>query len=726
VEYPRLAPQRRTPPAGSAESATTLSPGGVSQSAVFLRNYNERTESREELLGKPRPDPESTEEILAANNAARIARRETTDDGLRRDGEGDEANLNRAAAAASWHGASCEITDPIMITGSAGGPSGRRAPVRIRVADNDANSAELVELVVEHELPRTSVRPGEMLAGRYRIIEKVSDCGMGLVYKASDKRREKAGMPLPWVALKFARPAGTDRPGTSSYLRQEFLKLSQLNHPNIVSVFDFDSDYDLDFIVMEWLEGETLANVLTHIASKRIALGKAGEIVRSVASALAHAHSIGVVHGDVKPSNIFLTDNRLVKLLDFGSSGESAAEGVAEPHWATRAYASCEVLRGDLPQPRDDVFALGVTAYCLLSGERPFGELAAAEARERGVVPEPLPPDAQEHWPAVERALRFDAAARSANAGEFLIEFADTAVDTARRAERSHLEHIAYGAVAVALLIAIVAWTVGSLGGAAPDEEAALKKAEVAVAAGRLVEPGGDSAFAYYSSVLATSPDNSAARDGLERIAERYLSAARNSLAAGDPKAAADNLAIAREVMPDHYGIAITGELIARYGKDLLIGARETAARDLEQAEQLLARAGSFLPAEDSTLASVKAELAQHRLNARLEFLLRGIDQRILAERLSMPQGDSALDLLREARKIAPGDRQVSLAADRIATALLFQAMFAISSGKLDDAERFIDAANGLDVKHLALARAQYELAKARHEAVRARGTAGS
>jgi hypothetical protein len=694
---------------------------------VFLRNYNERTESREELLRKLRPDPESTEEILAA--AARIAPRETTDDGPRRDGEAaDEAYLNRAAAAANRHGASCEITDPIMITGPARGPSGRRAPVRIRVADNDASSAELVELVVEQELPRTSVRPGEMLAGRYRIIEKVSDCGMGLVYKASDKRREKAGMPLPWVALKFARPAGTDRPGTSSYLRQEFLKLSQLNHPNIVSVFDFDSDYGLDFIVMEWLEGETLANVLTHIASKRIALGKAEEIVRSVASALAHAHSIGVVHGDVKPSNIFLTDNRLVKLLDFGSSGESAAEGVAEPHWATRAYASCEVLRGDMPQPRDDVFALGVTAYCLFSGERPFGELAAAEAREQGVVPEPLPPDAQEYWPAVERALRFDAAARSANAGEFLIEFADTAPDTAQRADRdrSNLEHIAYGAVAVALLIAIVAWTVGSLGGAAPDEQAALQKAQVAAAAGRLVEPGGDSAFAYYSSVLATSPDNSAARDGLERIAERYLSAARNSLAADDPKAAADNLAIARKVMPDHYGIDITGELIARYGKDLLIGARETAAHDLEQAEQLLARAGSFLPAEDSTLASVKAELARHRLNARLEFLLQGIDQRILAERLSMPQGDSALDLLREARKIAPGDRHVSLAADRIATALLFQAMFAISSGKLDDAERFIDAAKGLDVKHLALARAQYELAKARHEAVRARGTAGS
>jgi hypothetical protein len=125
-------------------------------------------------------------------------------------------------------------------------------------------------------------------------------------------------------------------------------------------------------------------------------------------------------------------------------------------------------------------------------------------------------------------------------------------------------------------------------------------------------------------------------------------------------------------------------------------------------------------------LVSVKAELAQHRLDARLESLLRSIDQRILGERLLLPRGNSAMDLLREARELAPGDRQVSLAADRIATALLFQAMFAISGGKLNDAERFIDAAKGLDVKHLALARAEYELAKARHEAVRSRGAAGS
>jgi len=691
---------------------------------VFLRSYNEQTESREELAVKRRPDPESTEEILAANNGD-TARRDGGEVESSPDRPVDEPNPGSAVSGSNRHIVSSEITDPIMITGPRRN-SCHDAAVSIRLADNDENSAELVELVVEPELLRTSVRPGEILAGRYRIIEKVSDCGMGLVYKALDKRREKAGMPVPWVALKFARPATGDKPGTSSYLRQEFLKLSRLNHQNIVSVFDFDSD-GFDFIVMEWLEGETLANLLTHITSRRVALDKAQEIVRSVASALAHAHSLGVVHGDVKPSNIFITDDRVVKLLDFGSSGESTVGGVAEPHWATRAYASCDVLLGRMPQPQDDVFALGVSAYCLLSGERPFGELDAVEAEEREVVPEPLPPDAQEHWLAVDRALRFNAATRPANAGEFLMEFDDAMVKTRlQQAERAHLEYIAYGAIAVALMIALVAWTVGSLGGPAPGEQVALEKAELAAAAGRLVEPGDESAVAYYSSVLATSPDHGEARDGLERIAEHYLSAARESLAADDPATAADNLAIARDVLPEHYGIDITEDLIARYGKDLLVAARERAARDLEQAELLLARAESFLPAEDSALVSVKAVLAQHRLDARLESLLRSIDQRILGERLLLPRGNSAMDLLREARELAPGDRQVSLAADRIATALLFQAMFAISGGKLNDAERFIDAAKGLDVKHLALARAEYELAKARHEAVRSRGAAGS
>jgi hypothetical protein len=726
VDYPRFARQWRTHSIEPAESTINLSAGGLSRSAAFLRSFNEQTESQAELAKKRRPDPESTEEMLAAENAAAEAesksRRKSVKDSGRRSTAERINGGNGTGSAANGHATLSEKTDPIVPDR----PPAQSAPaIRIQPADDDENSAELVELVVEPDPRRTSVTSGETLAGRYVVIEKVSHCGMGLVYKALDRRRENAGSPVPWVALKFARPAGENSSATSSHLRHEFLKLSQLNHPNIVSVFDFDSDGGLDFIVMEWLEGETLAGSLTHITSKRVALDKAQEIIRGVGSALAHVHNFGIAHGDVKPSNIFLTDNRTVKLLDFGSPGPATVDGETEPHWATRAYASCEVLSGAAPQPHDDVFALGVTAYCLLSGERPFGDLDAVDAKEQGIVPNLLPSDALESWPAIERALNFDAPARPKNAHEFLLEFTDPPIRATSPAERTQLEHIAYGAVAAALLIALVALTVGSVGGLPDDEQVALENAASAMADGRLVESGGESAFAYYSSVLSVSPQNGEALDGLNRITEEYLTRASDALAADDLEGAARHLAIAKQVRPQHYGIAITEDLIARYGKDLLVSARQLAGTNLQQAELLLVRAAAFLPADDPTLATVRGELAQYGIDAQVESLLRGIDQRILAERITIPQGDSAMNLLRQARQLAPDDRQVLLAADRIATALLFQSMFAISNGKLEEAQRFIDAAKALNVKHLALARAQYELAKARHDAVQARGSVG-
>ena len=731
MEYPRLASQWRTHSVKSAESNGELSASGLPRPAGFLRGFNEQTESRENLARIRVSDPESTEEILAAANTAGNAEP--------RSREGSAADNHQTATRGALlstnrrRRTALEITHPIEVPRGNGSASGafntidaafvRPEPLRIHLADDD-NSPELVELIVEEDSPCAPVLPGEVLAGRYEVIEKVDHSGMSLVYKALDRRREKAGMPTPWVALKIARPAAGKESGTSSYLRQEFLKLSQLNHPNIVSVFDFDNDRGLDFLVLEWLEGQTLATFLANITSKRVALDKAEEIVRSVGNALAHAHALGIVHGDVKPSNIFVTENRVVKLLDFGSSGQTSVEGDMESNWATRAYASCEILRGDPPRPHDDVYALGVTAYCLLSGERPFGDLDAAEAKQLGSELQLLPADAQDCWPAVQHALRFDASDRPAHANEFLLEFTDPPVEIVQPTERTQLEHIAYGAVAVAFLIALVAWTVGSLGGAPTAEQIALDNAEQAFSAGRLVEPADDSAFAWYSSVLETSPDNAMAVEGMQRITEHYLTAARDALATDKPEVAAGNLAAARRVLPDHYGIAITADLISRYGKDLLVNARQIAETDLERAEQLLVRAASFLPAGDPVLARAEADFASMRLNAQLEELLRGIDQRILAERLAIPQGDSAVDLLHEARQLAPGNRQVALAADRIATALLFQSMFAISSGQLDEAARYIETAKALDVKHLALARAEYELAKARHEAVRARGGA--
>lgn len=566
--------------------------------------------------------------------------------------------------------------------------------------------------------PRTGVAPGDVLCGRYVIEEKVAHCGMAHVYRALDRHRQRAGASMPRVALKFPRRSVGNGSETATLLRQEFLKLTDLSHPNIVSVFDIARDDDLEFIVMEWLSGETLGDLLARMTARRIALDKALEIVRSTARALAHAHELGIVHGDVKPSNIFLASSRTVKLLDFGSGTSSG--GDAERNWATRAYASSEVLQGNPPQPHDDVFALGVTAYCLLSGERPFGDLDAFAARARNARPQPLPEDAAERWPAVRHALAFDGSDRPANAGLFLQEF-ENARHGGRYETAGGSPAVAYGALTATVLASVVWWSVQGIGGLPAEAELALADANRALAEGRLVEPQDASAWTLYSEVLEIQPGNRLAQDGLEEIGERLLERAREAVVANDIETALAELALAREVNPDHFGIAMVEDLIVSRGRDALMRARRAVETDVPRAEALLAEAEAILPADYPELAGVRAEIAAQRIENRVGALLRELDERILAERLTVPTGDSARDLLRKARALAPDDPRIDVAADRVLTALVFQAMFATANGDLDGAEHYLGLARGMGMRHLALARAEYELAKARRSALLSR-----
>lgn len=565
-----------------------------------------------------------------------------------------------------------------------------------------------------------------LLAGRYVILDDIEDSGMGRVYKALDRQRERAGSSQPLVALKIARRSSESGGDTAGHLRREFLKLSELRHPNIVAVYDFGSSDGVDFMVMEWLQGETLASLLAGLNSRRMALSTAEEIIRSVAAALAHAHAAGIVHGDVKPANVFVTCDHVVKLLDFGASTRSVPDANdSDPHgWATRAYASCEVLQGKPPCPADDVFALGVTAYRLLSGERPFGELDALEARSRGLALPELPPDAFASRPAVRNALQYEAMDRPLNAAEFLQQLDDESDDgegaAFPRPVPAHLTAIAWGLLAALVLGGSAWWSIGDAPSTAPHLESLLARAAAASEAGRLLEPEADSAFTHYSEVLESDPDNVTANEGLDRVAEHYLDRARTSLAAEDFGDAVESLELARQVRPGHFGIAPIEDLIGRYRRDLLVSARQSADVDPRQAARYLAQATALSAEGDPQIAAVEAELERAKTAAEVDALVRAVDERILSERLLVPSGDSAIDLLRSAARIAPDDRQVQLARDRIASALLFQAMFSISNGNLGDAESFIDAVKSLGVRHLALARAEYELAKAQSDALEA------
>jgi serine/threonine protein kinase len=615
-----------------------------------------------------------------------------------------------------------ERTQPISLACFSG--SRRRVPRR---EPPEPLRLETAAPIPPKTAPRANVQPapGDVFCGRYVIAEKVDHYGMGLVYKARDRQRERAGFPMFWVALKFARPGADTAEETSRLLRQEFLKLSQLNHPNVVKVYDLASEDGVEFIVMEWLSGETLASLLARLTARRLALDKAIEIVRSAARGLAHAHDLDIVHGDVKPSNIFLTNSRAVKILDFGSSGTTSTDDASgadrERNWATRAYASPQVLEGEAPQPHDDVFALGVTAWCLLGGDRPFGERDALAARAEGLAPPPLPPDAHEQWPAVHHALKLEAGDRPQHARLFLQEFDERGDDLGARRQQAHgPPTVAYGAVVATLLASVVWFSVQGVDGTAPDARPALHNAEAALAAGRLVEPEGESAWSWYSAALEADPENLRALEGLEDLTERYVVRAREQVVAGNVGAARADLATAREIRPEHFGIAFVEDLIMRQGRDFLLRARHAAETDLTRAEALLAEAEDLLPRGDAEVARVRQDLVWQRAENRTDALLRKIDDRIISERLTMPRGDSAVDLLQQARQLAPDDREVALAADRIMTALVFQAMFAISNGDLDDAEAYLATAKGMGLDHLALARAEYQLARARRDALSA------
>ena len=146
-------------------------------------------------------------------------------------------------------------------------------------------------------------------------------------------------------------------------LEREAAKTQRLSHPNIINIFDFDQHDAQFFLVMEWLEGESVNALLRRTSGRRLAPQFAWQVVQAIASGVQHAHSNNVVHADINPSNIFITDTQEIKLLDFGVARYgSDLEGATpnESAWVTRRYASPEVLSrsnwpGRVPRRRDTI-----------------------------------------------------------------------------------------------------------------------------------------------------------------------------------------------------------------------------------------------------------------------------------------------------------------------------------------------------------------------------------
>jgi eukaryotic-like serine/threonine-protein kinase len=215
-------------------------------------------------------------------------------------------------------------------------------------------------------------KPGETL-GRYQMLEQIGAGGTGVVYRASDKRLKRE------VAVKvLVEPFGSD-PERLARLAQEAQVIAALSHPNILTLHDVGTERGLWYAVTELLHGQTLRSRMRH---GPLPAGEATEYAIDVAHGLTAAHAKGIVHLDLKPENIMVTDDGWVKILDFGvakivaptPSRENETTRTDRPHFAggTLAYMSPEQVSGERVDPRSDLFTLGTIMYEMLAGRHPF------------------------------------------------------------------------------------------------------------------------------------------------------------------------------------------------------------------------------------------------------------------------------------------------------------------------------------------------------------------
>lgn len=228
---------------------------------------------------------------------------------------------------------------------------------------------------------------GQRLKDRYIIESKLGSGGMSNIYRAKDLNLESSGVAEPYVAIKVLLQQFSSTPEAKKVLVKEAHQTQQLSHPNIIRVYDVDSHDNFHFIVMEWLDGETLEQIIKSSKPLGIPFKRAYKIIKQIASALKYAHKAGIVHTDLKPSNIILTRKGEIKVFDFGVAQSFQLnvdkyalqndEQLPPLSGYTPAYASYEQLKDNPPCAADDIYAFSCIVYEILSSKHPYKRITA-------------------------------------------------------------------------------------------------------------------------------------------------------------------------------------------------------------------------------------------------------------------------------------------------------------------------------------------------------------
>ena len=294
-----------------------------------------------------------------------------------------------------------------------------------------------------------------VLKNRFVLEKTLGIGGMGVVYRAKDLRKVEAKDRNPYVAVKILNEDFRKYPDAFIALQREARKSQSIAHPNIVNVHDFDRDGDTVFMTMEYMEGKPLDKLIQENRRTGLPVKLATAIFKGMCAALQHAHAENIIHSDFKPGNVFVTRSGTVKVFDFGIAravaivdkhlhrGENTAfnfEGLSQDSRTilhndkslfdpdtfgalTPAYASLEMLLGLSPTFQDDVFALAVVTYEMLSGEHPYERLNAEEAQARKLKPKRIRGVKAYQWKALKNALAFRREDRTLSVSQLLHDF---------------------------------------------------------------------------------------------------------------------------------------------------------------------------------------------------------------------------------------------------------------------------------------------------------------
>ncbi|MDJ0806010.1 MAG: serine/threonine-protein kinase [Gammaproteobacteria bacterium] len=437
-------------------------------------------------------------------------------------------------------------------------------------------------------------QPGTLIKGRFQLVEELGRGGMGVVYSARDLVQEEVGEQNSLIAIKLLSDDFKEHPDALRMLQQETKKARELAHPNIITVYDFDRDEDSVYMTMELMSGHSLKDYLEDHQDREAGLEEVMPIIRGIGEGLRYAHQKNIIHSDLKPANVFLTDSG-VKILDFGIARaimQSEAEAAGRPPGQTKqptvdvvtathtqtdgvfaltpSYASLEMFLDQPPDPADDIYAFAVICYQLLTGSKhPYRKRSAKEAFAKGMQPRRIEGLKDQQWNTLVSGLALQRTERSPSVDVFLEGFLP------RRREPWKLAAI------VSLLLAALATgyflirppeivepslfenppPAAPLTAAQQTQvEQMLEVAEVHMMVGRLLNPPGSNALDEYQKVLALNPYNRLAIAGLETLLETLLQQARVALAAGDLERAGELLKEGLAIHGDHKGLQLLNE----------------------------------------------------------------------------------------------------------------------------------------------------------------------